>query len=101
AGTAQTDVPTMTFNSPTGSGVVLGTVGYMSPEQVRGEKVDHRADIFSFGCVLYEMLAGERPFQRDTAIETLSAILKEDLPELSALDHSVNPALERIVRHCI
>src|SRR2546430_12043359 len=78
AGTAQTDVPTMTFNSPTGSGVVLGTVGYMSPEQVRGEKVDHRADIFSFGCVLYEMLAGERPFQHATAVETLNAILKED-----------------------
>src|SRR5437868_8407156 len=101
AGTAQTDVPTVTFNSPTGSGVVLGTVGYMSPEQVRGEKVDHRADIFSFGCVLYELLAGERPFKHTTAVETLNAILKEDPPELSALDHSVNPALEKVVRHCM
>jgi serine/threonine protein kinase/Tol biopolymer transport system component len=101
ADTAQTDVPTVPLHSVTGSGVVLGTVGYMSPEQVRGEKVDHRSDIFSFGIVLYEMLAGERPFQRDTAVETLNAILKEDPPELSGIDRNVNPALERVMRHCL
>ena len=60
---------------------MLGTVGYMAPEQVRGEPSDYRADIFALGCVLYEMLAGRRPFQRDTAAETMTAILKEDPPE--------------------
>jgi serine/threonine-protein kinase len=81
-------------------GVVLGTVGYMSPEQVRGKAADHRADIFSFGAILYEMLAGRRAFQRDTAAETMTAILNEEPPELppTAL---VPPALDGIVRHCL
>jgi serine/threonine protein kinase len=65
----------------TESGVVLGTVGFMSPEQVRGEAVDHRSDIFSFGALLYEMLTGVRAFRRDSAVETMNAILKEDPPE--------------------
>lgn len=82
-------------------GAVLGTVGYMSPEQVRGGSVDGRSDIFSFGAVLYEMLAGIRAFKRDTAAETMTAILNEDPPELSLAGSAIAPALERIVRHCL
>lgn len=96
---AQTEVPTRKLH--TNPGVVVGTVGYMSPEQVRGEKVDHRSDVFAFGAVLYEMLAGQRPFRRDTAIETLNAILKEDPPQLSGTDLNFNPALEKVVNHCL
>ena len=73
----------------------MGTVGYMAPEQVRGQAVDHRADIFSFGCILYEMLSGHRSFKRDTTPETLTAILNDDPPPLPEVE------LERIVRHCL
>ena len=90
---AQTDVPTRRVN--TDPGAVLGTVGYMSPEQVRGQRVDHRSDIFSLGVILYEMLSGKRAFRGDSAIETLNAILKEDPPGLSESNSQVNPALER------
>jgi serine/threonine protein kinase len=82
-------------------GAVLGTVAYMSPEQVRGEPADHRSDIFSFGCVLYEMLTGKRAFRGDTSVETMSAILKEEPAELSTVEGPLPPALERIVRHCL
>jgi eukaryotic-like serine/threonine-protein kinase len=82
-------------------GMVMGTVGYMSPEQVRGEQVDTRSDIFSFGAILYEMLTGTRAFKRDSSIETLSAILKEDPPELTEKLPNVPPALERLVRRCL
>jgi len=85
----------------TDPGTVMGTVGYMSPEQVRGRPVDHRSDIFSLGAILYEMLTGKRAFARDSSIETLNAILKEDPPELSGTGRPVPPALERIVRHCL
>jgi Tol biopolymer transport system component len=85
----------------TGAGTVLGTVGYMSPEQVRGEAVDHRSDIFSFGAVLYEMLTGRRAFVRETAAESMAAILKEDPPEIAASGSAVSPALQRIVQHCL
>ncbi len=81
--------------------VVMGTVGYMSPEQVRGHEVDHRADIFSFGATLYEMLSSRRAFQRETMAETMTAILKEDPPELGEVNSKVSPALERIVRRCL
>ena len=92
----------VTMNVETGPGTVLGTVGYMAPEQVRGQEVDHRADIFAFGAVLYELLAGRRAFQGATPADTIGAVLKEDPPELttSATAH-VPPALERIVRRCL
>ncbi len=86
---------------PTSAGAVLGTVGYMSPEQVRGEAADARSDIFALGTILYEMLSGERAFRRDTSAETMAAILKEDPAELSASGKAVSPAVERIVRRCL
>jgi len=82
----------------TGAGVVLGTVGYMSPEQVRGDPADHRSDLFSFGVVLYEMLSGRRAFSGDSSIEVLNSILKDDPPDLPA---SVPSTLNRIVRRCL
>jgi serine/threonine protein kinase/WD40 repeat protein len=85
----------------TSVGQVLGTVGYMSPEQVRGDAADHRSDIFSFGSILYEMLYGQRAFKRDTAAETMAAILNEEPSEASGKNPPVTPALERIVRHCL
>jgi hypothetical protein len=86
---------------PTSAGAVLGTVGYMSPEQVKGEAADARSDIFALGTVLYEMLSGERAFRRDTAAETMTAILKEEPAELSASGRPLPPAMERIVRRCL
>jgi len=82
-------------------GVVMGTVGYMSPEQVRAQLTDARSDIFSFGAILYEMLTGCRAFQRDTSAETMAAILKEEPPELSTSGKNVPPSLERIADHCL
>ena len=92
---------TETVAAGTDPGVVMGTVGYMAPEQVRGEVVDARADLFAFGAVLYEMLTGQRAFRRDTAAETMTAILREDPPELSQQRADLSPALDRIVRHCL
>jgi len=88
-------------SSHTAAGMVLGTAGYMSPEQVRGEPADARSDIFAFGAVLYEMLCGNRAFHRDTAAETMTAILRDDPPEISVTGHQIPPALERIVRRCL
>jgi serine/threonine-protein kinase len=82
-------------------GVVMGTAGYMSPEQVKGQPADHRSDIFSFGAVLYEMLTGQRAFGGDTAVETMSAILRDDPPEPSRTVAEVPPPLDRIVRRCL
>jgi eukaryotic-like serine/threonine-protein kinase len=87
--------------SLTEAGQVLGTAGYMSPEQVRGGELDHRSDIFSFGAIFFEMLSGKRAFKRDTAAETMTAILKEDPPELAETNRNISPALDRIVRHCL
>jgi hypothetical protein len=86
---------------PTSTGILLGTAGYMSPEQVRGEPVDARSDIFELGTILYETLCGQRAFRRDTSAETMTAILKEDPPELSLTGKIISPALERIVRRCL
>ena len=83
----------------TGPGTVMGTAGYMSPEQVRGETVDHRSDIFSFGAVIYEMVTGQPAFVRKTAADTMAAILKEDPPEPSSA--TIPPALVRVVTHCL
>ena len=94
-----TSLPTATAG--TEPGVVMGTLGYMSPEQVRGRPADARSDIFSFGAILYEMLAGRRAFSGDSAADTMSAILKEDPPDLSVTNQSVPPGLDRIVRHCL
>ncbi|MGH9768035.1 MAG: serine/threonine protein kinase, partial [Blastocatellia bacterium] len=85
----------------TDPGAVLGTVGYMSPEQVRGQEADHRADIFSFGVILYEMLSGRRAFDGESAIEVMNAILKEEAPELSETNTKISPALDKIVRRCL
>jgi eukaryotic-like serine/threonine-protein kinase len=85
----------------TSVGQVMGTVGYMSPEQVRGAAADHRSDIFSFGSILYEMLSGGRAFKRDTSAETMTAILNEDPPEFAERSSGIAPALQRIVRHCM
>ena len=90
-----------TLASQTESGVVMGTLGYMSPEQVKGLAADHRSDLFSFGAILYEVLAGKRAFHGDSSVETMSAILKQDPPELTETNPTVPPALGRIVRHCL
>ena len=97
---ADSDEITLT-SSHTAAGVVMGTASYMAPEQVRGEAVDARTDIFAFGAVLYEMLSGERAFRRDTAAETMTAVLKDDPPELSDHGRLVSSTLERIVRRCL
>jgi eukaryotic-like serine/threonine-protein kinase len=90
-----------TISGDTESGMVMGTVGYMSPEQVRGEAADHRADIFSFGAMLYEMLTGKRAFQKPTWPETMSAILNEDPAEISQIAPNISPSLQRIVHRCL
>ena len=90
-----------TVPSHTVSGTVMGTMGYMSPEQVRGADTDARTDIFAFGAILYEMLSGRRAFRGETSADTISAILKEDPPELTTTTRQVPPGLERIVRHCL
>ncbi|HVE66151.1 MAG TPA: serine/threonine-protein kinase, partial [Thermoanaerobaculia bacterium] len=102
----RTPAPEASENEPTQSalltepGIVAGTVGYMSPEQVRGEPVDGRSDVFSLGVVLWEMLTGHRPFRGDSQVETLNAILKEEPPPNPALDR-LPPELDRILRRCL
>jgi eukaryotic-like serine/threonine-protein kinase len=96
---AVTNLPTATAG--TEAGVVLGTLGYMSPEQVRGKPADARSDLFAFGAILYEMLSGKRAFHGDSAADTMSAILKEDPPEISLTNQNVPAGLDRIIRHCL
>jgi serine/threonine-protein kinase len=98
SGSLGTKVSTFTLTEP---GSVMGTVGYMSPEQVQGRPVDAGSDLFSLGVVLYEMLSGKRPFHRGTAPETLTAILREEPPDLAEANRNIPPELERIVRHCL
>jgi serine/threonine protein kinase/Tol biopolymer transport system component len=90
-----------TLDSVTGRGILLGTLGYMSPEQLRGAGSDARSDLFSFGVVLYEMLSGQRAFRGETTADTISAVLREEPPDLTARGRNVPPILERIVRHCL
>ena len=92
---------TVAVGTATAPGAVMGTVGYMAPEQVRGADIDARTDLFAFGAVLYEMLSGQPAFRRDTAAETMTAILKEDPPDLATSRVDISPALDRIVRHCL
>ncbi len=98
-GSQVTNLPTATVG--TEPGVVMGTLGYMAPEQVRGQPADARSDIFSFGAILHELLSGQRAFRGESAADTMMAILKDEPPELSATNQTISPGLERVVRHCI
>ncbi|HEY6928839.1 MAG TPA: protein kinase [Thermoanaerobaculia bacterium] len=98
-GTEKTSAPTDTAH--TAPGTVMGTMGYMSPEQVRGLPVDQRSDIFSLGAVLYEMLSGRKAFKRDTASDTMAAIMRDEPPEISQSGRIIPVALDHIVRHCL
>ena len=95
------DDRTVTMGDVTEPGAVLGTVGYMSPEQVRGETSDHRADIFALGTVLHEMLSGERAFQGEAKVSTLNSILVDDPPEASSIAPGVTKAHDEVVHHCL
>lgn len=92
---------TLTATATTKAGAIIGTVGYMSPEQVRGESAEAPSDIFSLGCVLYEMLSGQRPFAGETATETIAAILRDEPLSLAASGSKVPEALDRLIRHCL
>jgi dipeptidyl aminopeptidase/acylaminoacyl peptidase len=92
---------TSKFPTATEPGIIMGTLGYMSPEQVKGEPADGRSDIFALGAVLYEMLSGRRAFEGGSTGEAMAAILKEDPPDLSVSNKSVSPGLERLMRHCL
>jgi eukaryotic-like serine/threonine-protein kinase len=97
----QTQSNIVTRRVETDPGSVMGTVSYMSPEQLKGLDVDPRSDIFSLGSVLYEMLAGQGPFYRESVAETMSAILKEDPPDLSRANKTVSQDFERLINHCL
>jgi serine/threonine protein kinase/Tol biopolymer transport system component len=103
SGISETQSPTRTADpiTQTGAGAVLGTAAYMSPEQVRGKPSDARSDIFALGTILYEMLSGQRAFEKDSSADTMAAILKEEPAELSGDGRKVPPAVEHIVRHCL
>src|SRR5580698_853680 len=90
-----------TRTQETEPGLVMGTPGYMAPEQVRGKTVDYRADIFALGAILYEMLASKRAFQRSTSAETMTAILNEDPPNISQMERNTPPGLQRVVNRCL
>jgi len=85
----------------TESGMVMGTVGYMSPDQVRGKTADHRSDIFAFGTILYEMVTGKQTFRKPTSAETMTAILNEDPPSISQVTAATPPGLQRVVHRCL
>ncbi len=95
----QTSAPTV--SGRTEPGVVMGTAGYMSPEQVKGLPVDHRSDIFSLGAILYELLSGKKAFRRNTNAETMAAILMQEPPELSESGRNISPSMDHIVKHCL
>src|SRR5450631_2764205 len=90
-----------TIAEGTESGMVMGTVGYMSPEQVRGRTADHRSDIFAFGTILYEMVTGKQTFRKPTSAETMTAILNEDPPPISQVTAATPPGLQRVVHRCL
>jgi eukaryotic-like serine/threonine-protein kinase len=97
---AVTSAPTQT-GEDTGAGVVLGTVHYMSPEQVQGKSVDHRSDIFSFGCILYEAATGRRPFAAESDVETMHKILREEPEPVQTLNPQAPAELRRLIRRCL
>ena len=97
----QTTAPADVTGSVTAAGTVMGTVGYMAPEQVRGLAADARSDIFAFGLVLYEMLCGRRAFARETAAETMAAIVREDPPPMTGASSAIPAAIDRIVWRCL
>jgi eukaryotic-like serine/threonine-protein kinase len=99
ANSEEETIALMTTQTKVGS--VLGTVAYMSPEQLRGQPVDHRSDIFSTGSIIYEMLTGQRAFSGATEVDTMTSVLKDDPPEVSSLRQGVPAAFEQIVRHCL
>ncbi|HET6267968.1 MAG TPA: protein kinase [Acidobacteriota bacterium] len=99
AASKMTEAPTA--SRQTEPGVVMGTVGYMSPEQVRAESVDHRSDVFTLGAILYEILSGKRPFAGSSGIEVMNAILKEEPADLSESNSSISPGLSRVVNRCM
>ena len=90
-----------TSSDITSAGAVVGTAGYMSPEQVRGETINHLTDIFSFGVVLYEMISGRRAFKRDSNVETMNAILKDDPPDISSIQPQTPKPICQIVQRCL
>jgi Tol biopolymer transport system component len=98
-GDEEASLANMTTQTRTGS--ILGTIAYMSPQQLRGKAVDHRSDIFSFGAIFYEMLTGKQAFAGDTQVDTMTAILKEDPPEMIREGADIPPAYEKIARHCL
>jgi serine/threonine protein kinase len=98
---APTQIQTAAVNESTEPGKVMGTPNYMAPEQVRGDVVDHRADIFSLGCVVYEMVSGQRPFKRDTAIATMAAITTDEPPDLQSAIPELAPELVRVISKCL
>jgi len=100
-GGVNSETPTALVSPTTNPGTVIGTVGYMSPEQVLGEEADHRADIFAFGLILYEMLAGRPAFEGASAVAVMSAILRDEPPELVESNDKIPPQLDRLVRRCL
>jgi Tol biopolymer transport system component len=98
-GGEKTNLPTAAAG--TEPGIVMGTMGYMSPEQVRGQSADQTSDIFSFGAILYELLSGQRAFRGDTAADTITAILTKEPPDPGQTNRDIHPGLDRIVRHCL
>ena len=93
--------PVEDLTTVTRSGAVIGTVAYMSPEQLRGKTVDHRSDLFSVGAILYEMLTGRRAFHGETEVDTITAVLREDPPEISLEEARIPISFRQIVRHCL
>jgi hypothetical protein len=98
---ASVDATTLAMSVKTEPGVLMGTVYYMAPEQVRGLSIDARCDIFSFGCMLYEMLTGTRAFARETLAETMAAILRDEPPELSATSNLLRPKVKTLIQRCL
>ena len=97
----ENDQPADAMTTVTKSGAVVGTVAYMSPEQLRGKPVDHRSDVFSVGAILYEMLTGRRAFRGETEVDTMTAVLREEPPEMDVSQGRVPFSLHQIIRHCL